>query len=96
MLALQCGGLSGRGTDLAVLHTRAFLSAAKANGCSAALVFVDFISAFYTVARRFAMPGSSGAIDWRAVLTQFRMSEQDVAAVAWCHSASNAIGSAGA
>ena len=49
----QCGGMKGRGTDLASLGIRMFFDAAKKKAWSAAVLYVDICSAFDSVVRQF-------------------------------------------
>ena len=59
---LQCGGLAGRGTDLAALGLRAALSAARIALRSVGLLYVDVRTAFYTVIRSTVFGGRGAAM----------------------------------
>ena len=47
----QCGGLCGRGTDIAALLVRLHFDHACAMGMSASAVFLDVVAAFYELVR---------------------------------------------
>ena len=52
----QCGGLAGRATDIACLAARAFLDGNKHRGWSAAIIFLDVVSAFDSALRQLLVP----------------------------------------
>ena len=52
----QCGGVRGRGTDVANLAVRATIDTHAARDVSGAGVFVDIVSAFYAVVRGLMTP----------------------------------------
>ena len=59
----QQGGLPGRGTDLAAHSLRLFIEAAFHHKRSAGVLFVDLVSAFYTVVRELCMTLSTSDED---------------------------------
>ena len=52
----QCGGLKSRATDIAALAVRAFLDKCKAQGRSAATLFLDIKAAFDSAMRELLLP----------------------------------------
>jgi hypothetical protein len=67
-LRSQCGGLPMRGADLAAHTVRSFLVAAKARRCTAAILYVDLWSGFYTVVRQLVFRASADVADRDAIL----------------------------
>ena len=60
-LPTQCGGIAGCATDIAHLSARLFMSWARHNGISAAILFIDVRAAFDSMSRceTFPMHGAA-------------------------------------
>ena len=59
VVLLQCGGMRGRGTDIANVLVRAVFATQACRDTSGAGVYVDVVSAFYSIIREYLIPRSS-------------------------------------
>ena len=55
----QCGGVKMRGTDVANLFVRSVFVTRKGRGVSGGGIYVDIVSAVYSIIREYLVPGAS-------------------------------------
>ena len=68
LLATQCGGCKGRGTDIAGHYVRAFQAYDDQQKRSSVLAFADLKAAFYTVVREILLPLDTSEDDRDAIV----------------------------